>query len=106
MSNTDEKMPLCAVHDQLDQTGDLILAYGNKCVACSLNERQELLNLIAEFIDPFADAVTCLKRLLEDRCLGRDFHVDWRLEAFARLGHLRDSMTMKDVQTVRNFLNT
>lgn len=67
MSNTDEKMPLCAVHDQLDRTGDLILTYGNSCVACSLNEHQELLNLIAEHINPFADSVTCLRQLLTTR---------------------------------------
>ncbi len=59
--------PLCAVHQRLESTNALECEVGNDCVACSLNERRELLQLIA----PFAaagnteDSVTVMRRVAE-----------------------------------------
>lgn len=59
--------PLCAVHQRLEDAGNLECEIGNDCVACSLNERRELLRAIA----PFAaegnteDSVTVLRRVVE-----------------------------------------
>lgn len=59
--------PLCAVHQRLEDIGALECEVGNDCVACSLNERCELLALIG----PFAadgnteDSVTVLRRVAE-----------------------------------------
>lgn len=59
--------PLCPVHRRLEDADALECEIGNGCVACSLNERRELLALIA----PFAaegnteDSVTVLSRVVE-----------------------------------------
>jgi hypothetical protein len=58
-------MPLCAGHGRVDRMGHLVLEVGNSCVACSLNERTELLGLLAPFIPSGgADSVTTLNVLI------------------------------------------
>lgn len=61
-------LPLCPVHAAIDARGSLEVAIsGNNCVACSLNERQELLDLLAPFApeDASEDSVTVLRKLAE-----------------------------------------
>lgn len=64
---TPEGHPLCDIHQRLENAGSLECEIGNDCVACSLNERRELLELLA----PFAaegnteDSVTVLRRVVQ-----------------------------------------
>lgn len=62
-----EEQPLCPVHRSLEERDALEVGYGNNCIACSLNERQELLDLLAPFAAPDAseDTVTVLRRLAD-----------------------------------------
>lgn len=57
-----EAVPLCPVHRQVDNAGHLEVFYGNACVACSLNERAELLKLL----EPFADGTRASTEVLHD----------------------------------------
>src|SRR5688500_16782533 len=56
--------PLCAVHQSIENKGALELEVGNNCVACSLNERTELLMILAPLAAPDGseDSVTVLRR--------------------------------------------
>lgn len=45
----EETVPLCAVHQRLEDSNELEISFGNGCVACSLNERIELLDVLAPF---------------------------------------------------------
>lgn len=62
-----DELALCPVHKRLDSAGTLECEVGNDCVACSLNERGELLQIIA----PFAaegnteDSVTVMRRVVD-----------------------------------------
>lgn len=60
-------MPLCPVHQSIDDRGRLEVTYGNHCVACSLNERLGLLDILSEHIvaGPLTDSVSFLRGLLE-----------------------------------------
>lgn len=58
------EMPLCVVHTHLDQQDEPALTFGNGCVACSLNERVELLHLLATWVPNYTDSVTALQRLM------------------------------------------
>lgn len=60
---SEQQMPLCAVHESLDKSDELVLHIGNGCVACSLNERNELLEMLTPFAD--GDSVQSLFRLIE-----------------------------------------
>lgn len=57
--------PLCSVHKLINERGDfdLALRIGNSCLACSLNERYELLELLAPYAD--GDSVGTLRKLIE-----------------------------------------
>lgn len=59
-------MPLCHVHARMEDEGRLMLTYGNRCVACSLNERQELLAVIDTAIPKghTVDSVSFLRHLI------------------------------------------
>lgn len=66
LSPTQEQTPLCTVHADLDRADKLELHYGNGCVACSLNERRELLDVLASALPPpDSDAVTFLRGVVE-----------------------------------------
>lgn len=64
-----DQMPLCPVHQKIDANGTLELPYGNACVACSLCERQELLDLLAPLAiaaaGPRRTSVDFLQELLD-----------------------------------------
>jgi hypothetical protein len=61
--------PFCPPHAALEECEKLELEVGNDCVACSLNERSELLNLL----EPFAadgnseDSCTVLRKVIDLR---------------------------------------
>lgn len=59
--------PLCEVHQRLEDADALECEIGNDCVACSLNERRELLGLIAPYAAEgnIEDSVTVLRRVAE-----------------------------------------
>jgi hypothetical protein len=56
-------LPCCEVHAALDARGTLELEIGNKCVACSPNERAELLKILAPHVpvDDRSDSVGFLR---------------------------------------------
>lgn len=60
--------PLCVVHKSLDERNDLVLEIGNDCVACSLNERSELLNVLVPLAKPDGtqDSITVLNNAIEN----------------------------------------
>lgn len=62
-------MPLCPVHQKIDDDpkGELILIYSHGCVACSLGERDLLLDMLAPFAakDGKEDSLTVLRRLAD-----------------------------------------
>lgn len=62
-----EKTPLCLLHKRLEDRNALEVVYGNDCIACSLNERQELLELLAPLApqDAEADSVTVMRKVIE-----------------------------------------
>ena len=59
--------PLCPIHKRLDVIDQLQMPVGNSCLACSLNERTELIELLAPFAaDDGSDApIDTLLRLVE-----------------------------------------
>jgi hypothetical protein len=60
--------PLCPVHKRVDEIGNLEMQIGgNNCIACSLNERKELLDILAPLAPPDGseDSVTVLHRAVE-----------------------------------------
>lgn len=60
--------PLCSLHQRLDDANSLVVEYGNGCLACSLNERTELLELLAHYLpegQAAPDSVTFLRRLFD-----------------------------------------
>lgn len=61
----DQLPPLCPLHRNLDDKGNLELEIGNDCVACSLNERTDLLSVLAGNapVDGRTDSVTVLRGL-------------------------------------------
>jgi len=67
-ATVNRKTPLCPIHQMLDDSGTLECEIGgNNCVACSLNERAELLALLAPFAakDGSEDTLTVLRRLTD-----------------------------------------
>lgn len=62
-----EGQPLCPVHQSLEDRGKLEVVYGNECIACSLNERVELLNILTPAApqDGSADTVTVLRNVMD-----------------------------------------
>lgn len=59
------EMPLCPVHRAIENRGEVELVYGNGCVACSLNERTELLEILASALPPKdTDSVTFLRQVM------------------------------------------
>jgi hypothetical protein len=66
-AESEPEMPLCTMHKHLDKVGELALNYGNGCVACSLNERKGLLELLAPFCQVGDYSTTTLSRLVADR---------------------------------------
>jgi hypothetical protein len=67
-TRTTEATPLCLIHQRLESAGKLTCEIGgNNCVACSLNERAELLTLLAPFAakDGSEDSLTVLRRLAD-----------------------------------------
>jgi hypothetical protein len=67
-ANQPNETPLCPAHKRLDERGTLEMTIGgNNCVACSLNERKQLLDLLAPFApkDASEDSLTVLRRLAE-----------------------------------------
>ena len=66
--------PLCPVHQSLEDQGKLECEIGgNNCVACSLNERAELLALLAPLAarDGSEDSVSVLRRVVETQEVAR-----------------------------------
>jgi hypothetical protein len=61
-----QREPLCPVHKRIDDNGTLELEIGNNCVACSLNERTELLKVLEPVASPDGseDSVTVLRRAI------------------------------------------
>lgn len=59
-------LPLCPLHQSLEDRAALEVVYGNDCVACSLNERAELLQTLAPHVplDGWVDSVGFLKKKL------------------------------------------
>jgi hypothetical protein len=60
-------LPLCPVHQSLEDRGELEVEYGSNCVACSLNERSELLEILADQLPDgtaWIDSVDFLRELL------------------------------------------
>jgi hypothetical protein len=60
--------PLCPVHQRLEDSNRLQCEIGgNNCVACSLNERAELLRLLAPFAvqDRSEDSLTVMQRVID-----------------------------------------
>jgi hypothetical protein len=56
---------LCPVHQEIEDFGNLEIVYGNNCVACSLNERDELLEILATVGDTSKDSVTALREVVD-----------------------------------------
>lgn len=61
--------PMCPVHRKIEDKGDAELEIGNDCLACSLNERAELLAILATGIlaDGSTDSVTALTAVINER---------------------------------------
>jgi hypothetical protein len=60
--------PMCPVHQKIEDNGDMDLEIGNDCLACSLNERSELLSILADSAtDEDVDSVTALTVLVNER---------------------------------------
>lgn len=59
--------PLCPVHKSLDERDDLELQIGNNCVACSLIERSQILDVLEPLANPDGtqDSLTVLNNALE-----------------------------------------
>lgn len=60
-----EDIPLCGVHSQLDKSGKLILPVINDCVACALNQRSEMLNLLATVGNTSIDVLDAIQELID-----------------------------------------
>lgn len=58
--------PMCPEHRKIEDKGDMELEIGNDCLACSLNERAELLSILATgtAADGNTDSVTTLTALV------------------------------------------
>lgn len=58
--------PLCRVHARIKDRGALVMHYGNGCVACSLNERKELLDVLGSAVaqGEVIDSVSFLRGLI------------------------------------------
>lgn len=86
--------PMCPVHRKIEDRGDMDLEIGNDCVACSLNERAELLAILATgtAADGKMDSVTALTALVNERDALLIGVVQLReaLEKSARYAHARD----------------
>jgi hypothetical protein len=62
--------PMCPAHRKIEDSGDMNLEIGNDCVACSLNERSELLSILADGLSDTTepvDSVTALMTLVNER---------------------------------------
>ncbi len=58
--------PLCPIHKQIDERGTLEMEIGGLgCLACTLQERVELLALLAPFADGSTDSVTTLRKVVD-----------------------------------------
>lgn len=59
--------PLCPLHQSLENRGKLEVTYGNLCIACSLNEREALLDLLAPLAprDGSADSLNVMRKVIE-----------------------------------------
>lgn len=63
-----ESVPLCPVHEHLDKAGNLEMVIGGlNCVACSLAEREHLLESLAPFAPkhPTEDSLTVMRRVAD-----------------------------------------
>jgi hypothetical protein len=65
-SSESAALPLCPVHQSLEDSGNLEVEYGNRCIACSLNERVELRELLVKLEPPEGrmDAVSFLREVI------------------------------------------
>lgn len=66
-SRSKAENPLCPLHQSLEDRDRLEVEYGNRCVACSLNERIELLTLLVE-LEPAegrTDSVGFLREVID-----------------------------------------
>lgn len=62
----DAATPLCPIHKRIADRGKLEMSIGAlNCVACSLGEREELLNLLAPLADGSKDSTTALREIVE-----------------------------------------
>ena len=61
-----ELIPLCGVHQQLEDTQKLEVAIGNGCVACSLHERSQLLAVLGEAPNKSEDSLATMHRVIHD----------------------------------------
>jgi hypothetical protein len=61
--------PMCPLHRRIEDKGDMDLEIGNDCLACSLNERAELLATLAAgtAADGNIDSVSALTALVNER---------------------------------------
>src|SRR5689334_16034514 len=62
--------PMCPVHRTIENKGELQLEIGNDCIACSLNERSELLGILADSVtsdQEDVDSASALMVLVNER---------------------------------------
>lgn len=66
VADAGEGIPLCPLHQSLEDRGKLEVAIGALgCMACSLNERVELLNILAPCADGTKDSTTVAREVVD-----------------------------------------
>jgi hypothetical protein len=89
------KVPLCEVHQSLDQMGELVLDIENSCVACKLNERNELLVMLAPYAEEDDDWPETLMRILTSK---DEYDRGYSDAKFDIANQLRERMTQVLIQ--------
>lgn len=95
----ESQTPLCPVHRDLDRKNSLELTIGgNSCVACSLNEREQLLTIVAAATgaDGSKDSLTCLTQIVNERSALQEIAAAarafvWEPENWEAYQHSKDS---------------
>lgn len=99
-------MPLCHVHAEMEDKGRLLLTFGNGCVACSLNERQEILTVLEAVVPEGAtvDSVSFLASLLPTDERVEDYirSLPWSTEA----GEYEKTLVAGNLRAFVSYLRT